>query len=210
MRYIILLLFLALNLYCKAYKRTICDTVNFDGEKYLMKSDILSSFLFCHKLTIPEPDVTFINDDRNFTASYEVKENNIFLTGIYILRRLQNDSLKWEYQNVIQEVFGDVSEVEMKRLNGVLILVNQINKNINYQLNFQNSNIYNLKVRNGLIQCKHRINRFNYKILIFNTYRKFKSTNKYEELRKYYSSYDDELFKRIILDDVFEYSVNYD
>ena len=171
--------------YSKAYKRTICDTVKLDGKHYLMKNDILSSFIVSHDKKIPQPDISIINDDRSFTASYYVKENKIFLTGIYILRKSHTDSLNCFYEIVIQEVFNGVLEVELKGLNSELILVNQIDKYINYQLNFDNRVIYHLNVSKGKIKKQHRINLINYKLLSFITYRKFKSTKKYEELRNF-------------------------
>ena len=210
MKFIVFFLFLSIIFYSKAYKRTICDTVKLDGKHFLMKNDILSSFMVSHDKKIPQPDIIFINDDRSFTATYEVKEKKIFLTGLYILRKSQNDSLNYKYENIFKEVFEGVLEVEIKGLNSELIIVNQIDKYINYQLNFDNRVIYHLIVRKGIIQKQHRISLTKYKLLRFITYRKFKSTKKYEELRKYYYTCDDELFKRIIMDDIFHYAVSYE
>ncbi len=209
MKFVVFFLFLSIVFYNKAFKRTICDTVKLDGKHYLIKNDILSSYIDSHDKKIPQPEISFINDDRSFIASYEVKEKKIFLTGIFILRKSQNDSLNFMYENVIQEVFNGVLKVEIKGLNSELILVNPINKLTGYQLNFDNRVIYHLKVRKGIVKNLHRVSSLGYHWLRYKTYWKFKSTKKYEELRKYYSTCDEVLFKRIIMDDIFHYAVSY-
>ncbi len=209
MKYVILSILFFIQYHSFGMKCVVLDNVKFDGRNYNMKSDILSSFLQFHKKSMPLGDVVFLNDMRNFFASYEIKDHKVFLTGIFIYRKTHKDSIDVKSVNIISELFKDTNEIELRGLTGDLILIPEIDNYKNRVIQTKQVCLH-LEVRNGLIVNKTKIKRNYLKRLEEKTFREFKSTKKFEELRKYYSKCDDELFKSIIMDDIFHFAVRYE
>lgn len=211
MKFFVFFLFLFFNLHIYAIKIADYDYVKFEGRDYLMEPDILGKFLTLHNKTIPEPDSYLTNNARSFRASYEIKDNRLYLTGIYIFKNSKIDSLGCDQLlNVINEVFSDSSQVEMKGLNAEVILKPGFHYNKKNQLIINNYPWLHLEVRKGFVIKQVVVKKDYLEKLKIETYEKFKSTKKFEVIRINYSRLDDEDFNKFIKDEIFYFSVNYD
>ncbi len=183
------------------------DYITYKGERYYLANNLLESYFKMHPEKRPFPDVFYLNAYKQYSATFEIKNSRVYLKEINLFRYCFPDSLLLNV-NVINELFPNQNEFELKGINSDLVL-NHVSR---YVIEKHYINSLHIKIKSGEVVKVRRLNYSKLHIFINKLYRKFKKTDKYKTRVLLYdkSIYSKKAIKKYIKRDILDLTTYWD
>jgi hypothetical protein len=115
----ILIIQLTLLFALKVFATEQCpDTIIYNGKKYTLHSHPLYAYFENNPDKKPKVNIISSGLWRGYVATFEVKDNQLFLKDIEIM----GPERDWKWQSVINEVFPDQKEIKVNWFTGLLVI----------------------------------------------------------------------------------------
>lgn len=99
----------------------IPDKLIYEGESYKLFTNPLESYFKLHPDKKPKPEIVMTALWRGYVATFEIKDNKLFVYDIEIQVQKDDDS-KPEWKSVLAEVFPDTDSQYMDWYSGLLLI----------------------------------------------------------------------------------------
>jgi hypothetical protein len=118
---LILTLFLGLNVFATAQYP---DKIIYNGKEYSLHSNPLEVYFEKYPHKRPQDGIMSSALWRGYVATFEVKDNQLFLKDIEIEYRdtSSKESYPYKWRSVMKEVFPDQKDVKIDWLTGLLVI----------------------------------------------------------------------------------------
>lgn len=180
---IILTLFLGINVYATAQYP---DKIIYNGNEFRLHSNPLEAYFEKNPDKRPKVGVVSTALWRGYVATFEVKNNQLFLKDIEIEYHdtTSKKSYSYKWRSVIKEVFPDQTDIKIDWVTGLLVipdgeLVNYVH--MGYGSTYQNYIL--LELDKGDLKQERRFNYEEYEKFKERQFQAFKKTEEYKKIK---------------------------
>lgn len=180
---IIFTLFLGLNIFATAQSP---DIIIYNGKEYSLHSNPLEVYFKNNPDKRPQSGVMSTDLRRGYIATFEVKENQLFLKDIEIqyYDTTSEESSKYKWRSVINEVFPDQKDIKIDWLTGLLVLpfgelVNYVH--LGYGSTYKNYIL--LEIDKGDLKQEMKFGYKEYEKFKTKQFQAFKKTDEYKKIK---------------------------
>lgn len=180
---VVLTLFLGLNVFATAQYP---DKIIYNGKEYNLNSNPLESYFEKNPDKRPKAQVMSTALWRGYVATFEVKDNQLFLKEIEIQYRdtTSKESYNYKWRSVINEVFPDQKEIKIDWLTGLLVIPH--GKLVNY-VHMGYGSTYKkyilLEFDNGDLKTEKKFDYKEYENFKEKQFQIFKKTEEYKKIK---------------------------
>jgi hypothetical protein len=100
----------------------IPDKIIYEGESYKLFTNPLESYFKLHPDKKPETNIVMTSLWRGYVATFDIKDNKLFVKDIEIKVQKNDDNNKIEWKSVLDEVFPDKDSLYMDWYSGLLVI----------------------------------------------------------------------------------------
>ncbi len=180
---IILTLFLGLKVFATAQYP---DKIIYNGKEYSLHSNPLESYFEKNPDKRPKGGIMSTALWRGYVATFEVRDNQLFLKDIEIEYQdtTSKESYNYKWRSVINEVFPDQKNIKIDWLTGLLViphgkLVNYVH--MGYGSTFKNYIL--LEIDKGDVKKEKRFKYKDYERFKEKQFQAFKQTEDYKRIK---------------------------
>lgn len=180
---IFLTLFLMLNVFATAQYP---DKIIYNGKKYNLHNNPLEAYFEKNPDKRPKGGIISTALWRGYVATFEVKDNQLFLKDIEIEYQdtTSKESYNFKWRSVINEVFPDQKNIKIDWLTGLLIiphgkLVNYVH--MGYGSTYENYIL--LEIDKGNLKKEKRFTYKDYEKFKEKQFQAFKRTDEYKKIK---------------------------
>src|SRR5690606_29149194 len=180
---LVLTLFLGLNVFATAQYP---DKIIYNGKEYSLHSNPLEVYFEKYPDKRPQGGIMSTALWRGYVATFEVKDNQLFLKDIEIQYHdtTSKESYPYKWRSVIKEVFPDQKDVKIDWLTGLLViphgkLVNYVH--MGYGSTYKNYIL--LEIDKGDLKQEKRFKYKEYEKFKERQFQAFKLTDEYKKIK---------------------------
>ena len=180
---IVLTLFLGINVFATAQYP---DKIIYNGKEYNLHSNPLESYFEKYPDKRPESNIMSSALWRGYIATFEVKDNQLFLKDIKIQYSdtISKESNTYKWRSVIKEIFPDSKNVKIDWLTGLLViphgeLVNYVH--MGYGSTYENYIL--LEIDKGDLKKEKHFKYEEYERFRERQFQAFKQTEEYKKIK---------------------------
>jgi hypothetical protein len=186
----------------------ISDLIIYNGTKYALNSNPLEQYFEKNPDKRPQGEIMSTALWRGYVATFEIKENQLFLRDIEI--QVSDTTRKKNWKSVLHEVFPDQPNIKLDWLTGLLVLphgklVNYVH--MGYASTYENYIL--LEIDGGNLKKEKKFNYKDYEAFKSRQFEAFKKTDQYKQLKaqlKADKTYDDEYIEQFLRIFVIDYT----
>ncbi|MBW8522407.1 hypothetical protein K0U91_07965 [Chryseobacterium chendengshani] len=180
---LILNLFLGINVFATSQYP---DKIIYNGKEYDLLSNPLNAYFEKHPDRIPKGGVMSSALWRGYVATFEIKDNQLFLRDIKIQYHdtTSKDNYPYKWRSIFKEVFPDQKDVKIDWLTGLLVvphgeIVNYVH--MGYGSTYENYIL--LEINTGDLKKEKRYNYKEYEKFKEKQFQGFKQTDYYKKIK---------------------------
>ena len=162
------------------------DKIIYNGKKYNLQITLLEKFFEKNPELKPLDEIQSTALHKGYVASFEIKNNQIFLTDIEVLSKDKDvkEGYPYKFKSVLNDIFPNSKSIQMVWFTGIVVI--PYGKNLNYtsyERELEDDNYFVLEFENGNLNKEICLNNENYLAFKKEQYEKFKLTNEYKEVQ---------------------------
>jgi hypothetical protein len=175
---LILTLFLGLNVFATAQYP---DKIIYNGKEYSLHSNPLETYFEKNPDKRPKGEIISTALWRGYVATFEVKDNQLFLKDIEIEYHdtTSKESYTYKWRSVIEEVFPDQEDIKIDWLIGLLVIPH--GKLVNYVSTYKNYIL--LEIDKGDLKKEKHFKYKEYEKFKERQFQIFKQTDEYKKIK---------------------------
>lgn len=178
---LVFLLFLASIAHATIQKK---DSIIFEGISYPVQYLLMEDYFKSHPDKKPVTDCYSTGLEREYIATFEIIENQIFLNDITIIVKEQGseDCKVTSWKSVIHEVFPGIEKVSADWFSGVIVLPSHLisQTEMAYSSIYERYSIF--EIVEGKITLENELNFEQYTLFKEKQFQSFKESGEYEKL----------------------------
>lgn len=164
----------------------VADKIIYNGQEYMLFSNPMESFFAQYPEKRPEGGIITTASWRGYVATFEIKDNQLYLKDIeidvYIKDEKVND--KYSSKSVLNEIFPNQEHIKIDWLTGILViphgeLVNYVH--MGYASTYENYIL--LEIDKGDLKNEKQFNSNDYEKFKERQFQAFKKTEDYKKIR---------------------------
>lgn len=163
------------------------DKIIYNGKEYSLHSNPMESYFEKFPDKRPECEVMSTGLWRGYIATFEIKDNQLYLKDIEIQvsTKKKNDKYKYSWKSVLNEVFPNQELIKIDWLTGLLVLPE--GKIVNY-VHMGYASTYKhyvlLEFENGNLKGEKKFGYEEYEKFKDKQFQAFKKTDEYKKLKE--------------------------